>query len=126
MTRSVYAGRVLVSGEFHEKTLLSALNLSIALVKAGNASESKTFTRPLLPLARRALGADHHIPLRLAHSYAYAFMDCTNSSRDELIFAEKLLEDTARRLRRVLGISHPGTANAEGDLAILRRRIAKL
>ena len=72
------------------------------------------------------LGADHHIPLRLAHSYAYTFMDCTNSSRDELIFAEKLLEDAARRLRRVLGISHPGTANAEGDLAILRRRIAKL
>ena len=27
----------------------------------------------------------------------------TNSSRDELIFAEILLEDTTRRLRRVLG-----------------------
>ena len=85
-----------------------------------------TFSRPLLPLTRRVLGANDDTTLRLAHSYAYAVMNYAAASRDELVFAEKLLEDTARRLRRVLGISHPGTANAEGDLAILRGRIARL
>ena len=82
--------------------------------------------RPLLPLARRALGADHDIYLRLAHSYAYAAMNFAAASRDELIFAEILLEDTTRRLRRVLGPAHPSTSKAEDDLFYLRESLANL
>ena len=85
-----------------------------------------TLSRPLLPVARRALGADHHLSLRFAHGYAYAVMECAAASRDELIFAEKLLEDTARRFRRVFGPDHPSTPRAEGDLVRLRRRLAEL
>ena len=70
--------------------------------------------------------ADHHISLQLAHSYAYAVLECAAASRDELIFAEKLLEDTARRFHHVFGISHPSTPRAERDLAILRDRLAQL
>ena len=68
--------------------------------------------------------ADHHISLQLAHSYAYAVLECAAASRDELIFAEILLEDTTRRLRRVLGPDHPSTSRAEADLATLRKKIA--
>ena len=84
-----------------------------------------TFSRPLLPLTRRVLGANDDTTLRLAHSYAYAVMNYAAASRDELVFAEKLLEDTVRRLRRVFGISHPSTARAEGDLARIRRLLAQ-
>ena len=124
MLKEVYASRVRLFGH-DEDSLLSALSLSIALVRAGNASESMTLSRPLLPVARRVLGADHENTLRLAHAYVYAVLDCAAASRDELIFAEKLLEDTARRFRRVFGISHPGTPRAERDLVRLRERLAK-
>ena len=59
-----------------EDTLNAALNLSVALVRADEASESMAFSRPLLPLARRALSADHELCLRFAHSYAYAVLAC--------------------------------------------------
>ena len=126
MKKTVYAGQVRLFGDLHEKTLDSALNLSITLVRADKAGESMAFSRPLIPMARRALGADHDACLRLAHSYAYAVTYCASASRDELIFAEKLLEDTVRRFRRVLGTAHPSTPRAEADLATLRRRIAQL
>ena len=113
-------------GESHEKTLHSALHLSISLFTANNFSESKTFTRPLLPVARRALGADHDLCLRLAHAYVIAVMECAATTRDELAFAEKLLEDTARRFRRVFGPQYPSTPRAEEDLALIRDRLAKL
>ncbi len=58
-----------------------------------------------------------------SYSYAWAVMGYAAASREELIFAEKLLEDTVRRFRRVFGISHPGTARAESDLAVLRWRL---
>ena len=120
-----YASRVRIFGHT-EQTLNAANNLSIVLVRAGNASESMAFSRPLLPLARRVLGADHHMTLRLAHDYAYAVLECAAPSRDELVFAEKLLEDTVRRLRRVLGPEHPVTQKAEDDMPKIRRRIANL
>ena len=125
MLKEVYASRVRLFGQ-DEDTLNVALNLSVALVRADEASESMAFSRPLLSAARRAFGTDHDIYLRLAHSYAWAVMECAAASREELIFAEKLLEDTARRFRRVFGTAHPSTARAEGDLAALRRRIANL
>ena len=76
-------------------------------------------------MTRRVLGADDDTTLRLAHSYAYAVLECAATSRDELIFAEKLLENTARRFRRVFGISHPSTTRAEDDLATIRRLLAQ-
>ena len=125
MEKAIYASRVRLSGEFHEKTLISALNLSIALVRANKARESVTFSRPLLPKVRRELGAENEVCLRFAHAYVYAVMNCA-ASRDELIFAEKLHEDTVRRFRRVLGPAHPSTSKAEADLVFLRERLARL
>ena len=126
MKKAVYAGHVRLFGDLHEKTFDSALNLSIALVRADEASEAMSFTRRLLPLARRALGADHGVCLRFAHAYVHSVMNCAAASRDELIFAEKLIADTVRRLRRVFGIAHPNTARAERDLVMLRERLARL
>ena len=54
-------------------------------------------------MARRALGADHAVTLVIAHMHAYASAR-TYHTQNELVFAEKLLEDTVRRLRRVLVI----------------------
>ena len=123
--KEVYASRVRLFGQ-DEDTLNVALNLSVALVRADEASESMAFSRPLLPLARRVLGADHDLCLRLAHGYAWAVTVCADSSRDELVFAEKLLEDAVRRFRRVLGTAHPSTSKAEDDLFYLRESLANL
>ena len=125
MLKEVYASRVRLFGQ-DEDTLNVALNLSVALVRADEASESMAFSRPLLPLARRVLGADHDLCLRLAHGYAWAVTVCADSSRDELVFAEKLLEDAVRRFRRVLGTAHPSTSKAEDDLFYLRESLANL
>ena len=84
-----------------------------------------TLSRPLLPVARRVLGADNDMCLRLAHVYVHAVMECATPSRDELVFAEKLLEDTARRFRRVFGPQYPSTPRAEEDLALIRERLAE-
>ena len=51
-------------------------------------------------------------------------MNCAAASRDELIFAEKLFEDTVGRMRRVFGNEHPHTRNVEGDLAKVRMFLA--
>ena len=126
MDKAIYASSLRLYGESHGETLNAALNLSIALYSANSATESKTLTRRLLPLARRALGADNDTCLRLAHAYVIAVMKCAASSRDEFVFAERLLDDTVRRFRRVLGIAHPGTARAERDLALIRERLAEL
>ena len=69
--------------------------------------------------------ASYENTLRLAHAYVYGVVNCDTSSRDELLFVEKLLEDTVRRLRRVFGISHPSTARAEEDLTLIRQRLAE-
>jgi len=47
-------------------------------------------------------------------------------SRDDGIFAEKLLEDTVARMRRVFGNEHPHTRNAERDLTKTRGYLAEL
>ena len=126
MLRDAHTSSVRLYGTTHEYTLSSALNLSISLVKANNTSESMTLLRPLLPVARRVLGADHDISLRLAHSYVHAVVRCAASSRGDYAFAEKLLEDTVLRFRRVLGTGHPSTQKAETDLAAIREGLAEL
>ena len=82
------------------------------------------FTRQLLPVARGALGADHDLSLRLAHAHGYAVLWMDDPSRDELAFAETLLEDTLQRFRRVFGSGHPSTQNLEADLSKVRGRLA--
>ena len=114
-------------GPSHEMTLGSALNLALTTIKTGDAhkaSEAMAFTRQLLPVARGALGADHDLSLRLAHAHGYAVLWMDDPSRDELAFAETLLEDTLQRFRRVFGSGHPSTQNLEADLSKVRGRLA--
>ena len=58
--------------------------------------------------------------------HAYASAAAPGATKDELVFAEKLLEDTVARMRRVFGHEHPHTRNAEGDLTKIRRFLAQL
>jgi len=125
MQRDVYTSSVRLRGGTHENTLIAALSLTISFAKT-NASESMTFSRPLLPVARRALGADHKMSLQLVHGYAYAVGMCAAPSREELTFAETLLTDTMPRFRRIFGSSHPSTPRAEQDLEKIRERLAGL
>ena len=66
------------------------------------------------------------VTLAMAHMHAYAGAVAPDATQDELLFAEKHLEDTVGRMRRVFGNEHPYTRKAEGDLAKARRRLAQL
>jgi len=123
--RDIYSRRKRAFGISNEETLLAAHNLACALNCVLEVSEAKSVAGEHLPVARRALGADHAVTLAMAHMHAYASAR-THATQDELVFAERLLEDTVARMRRVFGHEHPHTRNAEGDLTEIRRHIANL
>ena len=124
--RDIYSRRKRAFGISNEETLLAAHNLSCALNCAYEVKEAKSITAEHLPVARRALGADHTVTLAMAHMHAYASAAAPDATQDELVFAEKLLEDTAARMRRVFGHEHPHTRTAEGDLTKIRGFLAGL
>ena len=85
--------------------------------------------RPETALARRALGDDHEITLRLRHHYALALLDGLRVSGVSLadaprepafIEAKAEIEDVHRRMKRILGAMHPYTKVAAGLLARFR------
>jgi hypothetical protein len=76
--------------------------------------------------ARRVLGENHHITLRMRWGYARALYNDADATLDDLREGVKTLEETARIARRVLGAAHPDTVGIETCLrkvrAVLRAR----
>ena len=74
-----------------------------------------------MPVARRVLGEDHELTLRLRVDYATLYGDL-----DDLHEAVRTLADIERTARRVLGGAHPLTEVIEDHLhesrAVLRAR----
>jgi len=60
-----------------------------------------------MPVARRALGEDNDLTLRMRWYYALALYEDTRATLDDLREAVTTLEDTERIARRVLGGAHP-------------------
>jgi len=80
----------------------------------------------MTPVARRVLGENHHLTLRMKWTYAQSLYMDASASLDDVREAVTTLEDTARTARRVLGGAHPLTEGIEDDLraarAVLRAR----
>ena len=62
-----------------------------------------------MPVARRVLGDNHEVTLRVKLTYALALYNDTGATLDDLREAVTTLEETARTARRVLGGTHPFT-----------------
>ena len=84
LKREIYARRVTRLGVSHEDTILSGCNLALSLCKLELWEECKPFARDqVLPVARRSLGADHDLTLKLNHNLATALTQDPNRTRDD-------------------------------------------
>jgi len=124
--QEVYSGRLRLDGEEHERTLTAASHYSSSLIDLKRFEEAKALLRKMLPVARRVLGENYELTLRMRWVYAQTLYTDTSATLDDLREAVTTLEDTARTARRVLGGAHPFTAGIEQALrkarAALRAR----
>ena len=72
--------------------------------------------RKMIPVARRVLGENNGITLRMRSGYANALYRDDDATLDDLYEAVTTLEETDRIARRVLGSAHPLTGGIERDL----------
>ena len=100
-------------------TLAAAYNYANSLLILERFKEAKRLLRKVIPVARRALGAEHDITLSLREDLSRATLD-GKSSADEKREALQMLEDTVAVMRRVLGPQHPETQRMQESLEIYR------
>ena len=90
--------------------------------------EAKALLRKPMRVARRVLGENHHLTLRMRWAYARALYSAEGATLDNLREAVTTLEKTERIARRVLGGAHPTTTGIDDHLrnarTVLRAREA--
>ena len=119
MFREMYAARSRLHGPRHRATFLSAGNLSDLMVESHLWDEAKQLLREQIPLALETFGPDDDETLRMRWRYALVLQ-----IEGKYTEAVAILEDVARRYRRVFGISHPMTAKSQGVLEGARGRLS--
>ena len=124
--RDVYAGRLKVQGEEHPKTLIAANNYANALLNLRRFEEAKALVLKTMPVARRVIGDDHNLTLKLRWAYAEVLYKDDCATLADLREAVTTLEDLERIARRVFGGTHPLTTWIEKALGesrdVLRER----
>ena len=79
-----------------------------------------------MPVARRVLGENDRLMLKMRWAYAQSLFRDDGATLDDLREAVTTLEETEQTARRVLGGTHPLTTGVEGALrqsrALLRAR----
>ena len=72
--------------------------------------------RKMIPVARRFLGENTNLTLKMRWIYAMALYEDPSATLDDVREAVRTLEDIERIARRVLGGAHPTTEGIEDDL----------
>ena len=116
-----WSGQRAESARRNGDTLAAAYNYANSLLILERFKEAKRLLRKVIPVARRALGAEHDITLSLREDLSRATLD-GESSAEEKREALQMLEDVAAVMRRVLGPAHPDTLHAQSDLKFYRRK----
>ena len=117
MLRDVYSGYCRLEGEDGRESLSSAYNYTNCLFELQRFEEAKVLMSKAMPIARRVIGDNDRLTLRIRWFYAMALhWSCDSTTLDDLRLAETTLEETARTARRVLGGAHPLTEGIEEDL----------
>jgi hypothetical protein len=107
---------VRINGEENFLTLMAANNYASSLHNLNRFEEAKALLRKTIPVARRVLGGNHELTLRMRWNYAKALYRDDRATLDDLREAVATLEDTERTARRVLGSAHPITSLIESGL----------
>ena len=71
----------------------------------------------MIPVARRALGESHRLPLKMRWIYALTLYGDPSATLDDLREAVETLESVARVWTRVFGEAHPETSMVQNTLA---------
>ena len=116
MREDLYSRTSNLWGEEHGETLQEADNYALALVNLERFEEAKSLLRKSMPVARRVLGQDDYLTLRMRWNYAEALYRADGATLAELREAVTTLEETTRTARRVLGGAHPHIEEVERDL----------
>ena len=116
MSRDVYSGSLKLFGKQHYETLREANNLANSLGRLQHFEEAKSLLRKTIPVARRVLGENTDLTLRMRMLYAHALCRDANATLDDLRESVETLEELVTTARRVLGSAHPLTSAFEQDL----------
>ena len=107
-------------------TIVAANNYAVTLKGLKRFEEAKSVLRKMMPVARRVLGDDHRLTLKMRWTYAQTLYEDDGTTLDDLREAVTTLEDAGRIARRVFGGAHPNTEGIVGELqkagAALRAR----
>ena len=120
MQKEVYSGRLKLDGEGHEKTLREANNYASGLLSSRSFEEGKALLRKMTPVARRVLGENHELTIRMRWACGQALYLYASATLDDLREAVTTIEDVERTARRVLGGAHPLTSVIEVELRLAR------
>ena len=105
-----------LKGEENSRSLQAADYYAKTLIRRELFEEAKALLRKIIPVARRVLGADYWLTLRIRCTYAEALYNDPAAPLNDLREAVTTLEDTNRIARRVLGNTHPTTNEYEEAL----------
>ena len=112
--RLIYARNKVLVGATHYSTILAANQLACTLIGLGRYDQVKSLALPLL----RQLIPNSILGQSIRLVYAKALYRTAGASRGEVFEAVAIFEELRRKLRRVLGPSHPDTLD---DLRELER-----
>jgi len=116
LRRDVYSGRLKLNGEEHGDTLGAALNFAGTLIELQHFEEAKALMRKTLPVARRVLGENDRLTLKMKNVYAVALYKDPAATLDDLREAVTTLEEIYGTARRVFGGAHPLVTGIEAAL----------
>ena len=114
--RDVYSGRLKLNGAESMEALVSANNWGSSLVDLRRFEEAKSMLREMIPVARRVIGDNHELTIRLGWNYTMALCEDPAATLGDLREAVATFEKTIRVTRRVFGGDNPLTRGIERSL----------
>ena len=105
-----------VRGTWNCKSIATIINYANTLFNLQRFEEARTLMRKYTPVARRVLGEDNEITLKMRLLYAGALFVDASATLDDLRESVTTLEDAGRIARRVFGGAHPMTKDNEAIL----------
>ena len=98
-------------------------NNANSLLELKRFEEAKALLREMMPVARRVLGEDDRLTLKMRKNYSQTLYKDNGATLDDLREAVTTLEDAGRIARRVLGGAHPLTVEIERLLQFVRAEL---
>ena len=124
MSRDVYSGWLKLHGEESEENLGAAHNYANSLLDLKRFEEARWLLRKTMPVARRVLGDNHEMTLKMRWIYARVLYLDEGASLDDRREAVATLESVAHSWKRIFGPAHPETPKAQAALKVAREALA--